>query len=127
MSYTINDDLSIRLTRGDSLPLPIRLLDTEGDTYLLVDDDTLTFTLRKSTNKAKDSVLKDIELTKETTPREVDGVQTYVFYIAPEDTEELEYGEYWYDIVFNDHAAVEPNVFTIPGTPARFEITDEVT
>jgi hypothetical protein len=80
----------IELIRGDSLSLKFQRKDPEGQP-ITTEADEVFFTVKKNTTTEEYILQKTIEdMTFE------DG--TYHITILPEDTEELDYGSYVYDL-----------------------------
>lgn len=101
----------IQLTRGDTAYLNVIVTkSSDSQTYTMKPEDTLTLTVKKTVNDS-DFLLQKV----------VEGTNT--IHILPEDTSELEYGSYKYDVQLNTE---EGDVFTII-EPATFKILPEVT
>ena len=100
---------TIRLTRGDTAYLNIPLVTTE-EAYEMNPEDTLTFSVKKSTRDA-DYIFQKV----------VTG--TNAFHIEPTDTSELAFGKYVYDVELN---TIDNDVFTVI-PPSTFEVLVEVT
>lgn len=83
--YSIDSKNNITLTRGDSLYLTIEIIE-DGSTYTPESGDTIRFAMKKS--------YFDDDVVLEKT---IDN-NTLVLYIAPEDTSDLDFGVYVYDI-----------------------------
>lgn len=107
--YQIDRDYNIAVVRGDSASFNINLFDANGEAYTLVEGDTLTFTVKKSAFSKAPLIQKNI------TGNVID--------IFPEDTVNLPYGGYVYDVQL---ITVEGYVDTVV-TPRRFRILGEVT
>lgn len=97
----------LKLTRGDTLRLHIDVFKEDGTVYELSDGDELTFTLKRDPMQAAPLVQK--------TGSDVT--------IAPEDTEDLPFGVYWYDVQLTFSGG---DVWTVI-KPTSFEILPEVT
>ncbi len=96
------------VTRGDSAIFSLGLVDVDGNPFTLGDGDMLTFTVKKSTSD------KDAVISKQVTDAVV---------LAPEDTSNLAYGRYVYDLqLTRKNGYVETIV-----TPSTFLIGEEVT
>lgn len=107
----IDENGVIHLTRGDTARISVQITnDQNGNEYEVSSDDALTLTVRVNARSS------DILLQKVVTG-------TSDFYIAPEDTQNLSFREYVYDIQLTTAAG---DVYTII-TPRTFEITEEVT
>ncbi len=99
----------IQLTRGDNAYFDIVITLDDGIKYVRESGDKLVFTVKKSYNSEYEYIEKNIE-----------GL---ALVISPNDTKELDYGSYWYDIQLT---TVDGGVFTVVG-PARFILREEVT
>ena len=104
----INGD-TIKLTRGDTAYLHIPLVTTDAD-YVMNANDTLTFSVKKTTRDT-DYIFQKV----------VTG--NNVFHIQPSDTSELAFGKYIYDVELN---TTDGDVFTVI-PPSTFEVLSEVT
>ncbi|MBQ3456623.1 MAG: hypothetical protein IJG36_09305 [Synergistaceae bacterium] len=76
----------IHLTRGDTAYISVSLKDNNGNDYIPAEGDKLYFRLKK--NIYKDSQILEKEISAETS----------VLELIPEDTEQLEFGTYCYEI-----------------------------
>lgn len=97
------DEFYLYLTKGDTAPFAVVI-----DGYEVQDGDTLTFSL-------VDELGKEPILTK-TIPA------NQAFILSPEETD-LEVGTYYYDVQLDTATGMRFTVIT----PAKFEITEEVT
>lgn len=96
----------IHLTRGDTAYIKVSLKDNFGNDYIPAQGDKLYFRLKKSIYKESQIVEKEI------------GIETLVLEIVPEDTEQLEFGTYCYEIelvtVRGEHfTVIENGSFTV--------------
>lgn len=99
----------ISLTRGDSLFLTVELTNQDGSSYTPVEGDSIRFAMKKRYKDPECLILKQIPTSM------------MVLGIDPEDTKNLSFGTYVYDIELTDHLG---NVATpIIGT---FKVTEEV-
>lgn len=105
--FRINEDNSMEIIRGDSGIFTIELIDEQGEPYELQPGDTVFFTVKENT-KSDDALIQK---------------NTFLVEIEPEDTEELEYGDYVYDIQFVYSTGFIDTI--IP--PTLFRIKEEVT
>ena len=107
----VEADGTIRLTRGDTarLSLDIRKCRTEEE-YVLAPGDILRFTIKRSVEDSNTILQK---VLKETT----------TLHLLPEDTADLPYGKYKYDIELTTETG---DVYTIV-EPSTFELMKEVT
>lgn len=99
----------ISLTRGDTLFLTVGLTDNDGEPYTPVEGDRIRFAMKKRINSKDLIMYKNISL------------EDLTFEIKPEDTKELAYGTYVYDIELTD---AEDHVTTV--ILGDFKITEEV-
>ena len=100
---------AISLTRGDSLYLDVSF-EQDGEPYTPNPGDAVRFAMKRNIEDAECLILKSIP------------TNTMTLYIEPEDTKELEFGVYWYDIQLT---TVDGDVYTTIG-PAKFKLTKEV-
>ena len=105
MFKIVNNKIS--LTRGDSAQ--IRLLVTSDGVPYNYDKDTIVFSVKKSTTTVEYIFQKTVE--------------NGVIYIEPEDTNDLQYGSYKYDVQLTTK---DGHVCTII-PPDTFEVLPEVT
>lgn len=98
----------ISLTRGDSAFLNVEITNDDGEIYELEQGDVCEFTIKKYTSSA------NVLIQKEVLNGEIR--------ISPDDTKNLEYGQYVYDVQVTmangDVATVIP--------PTTFNILEEV-
>ena len=104
------DDGEIQLTRGDTAWLRVNVTNDTGDDYEIQNGDTLTLSLKKR--------IKDVDVIMSKTV-----VGTDTFHIKPEDTTELSFGTYVYDVQLTTSGN---DVYTVV-PPSTFEILPEVT
>lgn len=109
--FTIDADQNIAIVRGDTADIEITVseIDEHGERreHALVEGDVLTFTVKKNTRTSDVLIQKTGSSIK----------------ILPEDTEDLAYGTYKYDVEFTDAVGTVDTI--IP--PRDFEILEEVT
>lgn len=98
---------TITLTRGDYVSFHIDIFDDLGNTYELQEGDVVTFTVKRNT-KTDDALIQK------------NGVNIE---ILPEDTSDLRYGSYTYDVQLTPENG---HVDTFIG-PALFVVSEEVT
>lgn len=107
----ILDDQTIQLTRGDTAALTINIVDeVTSAPYEVVNDDKLTFSVKKTVNDRNYYVKKTVTGTNH-------------IVINPSDTKNMGFGTYVYDVQL-DKADGEAS--TVIG-PATFELLTEVT
>lgn len=99
---------SVTLVRGDSGTLKADIVYSDGKQYVLQDGDVLKFTMRKKVESEEIVLQKTLE----------DGI----LHIVSNDTVNLEFGVYVYDIVLLMYTG---DVFTIIPT-SNFKISQEV-
>lgn len=109
MSYKVTGT-TITLTRGDTFVATITISDSKGEIYEPVAGDAIRFALKKSYSDAQPLILKDIP------------VDTMRLVLDAEDTKDLEFGEYVYDIQLTKVTG-EVDTFI---TKARLQLTEEV-
>lgn len=98
---------TISLTRGDYASFHIDAYDQNHNIYELQEGDVVTFTIKRNTKQKEALVQKH-------------GLDIEIF---PEDTENLQYGTYSYDV---ELAPASGHIDTFIG-PADFVLTEEVT
>ena len=110
--FTVDKDNALHLTRGDTARLLLGSVVNlvTGKEYILSADDTVTFTVKKT--------------VYDTTP----AVQITVpggaaIHIKPEDTKEMAFGNYLYDVQLT---TADGDVYTVI-PPTKFEVLKEVT
>lgn len=108
-AYVDDSTKSINLTRGDSLYLNVSFT-VDGEPYVPVDGDTVRFALKKNIEDEECLVIRNIP------------IDTMICHIEPEDTKDLKFDVYWYDI---ELTTVDGDVYT-PIGPAKFKVTKEV-
>lgn len=96
----------IYITRGDTGIFDISILDSNKQEYILKENDTLTFTVKE------DTVTVDILIQK--TGKKIT--------IEPNDTANLLYGDYIYDVQLIHDGIVDTII-----TPNKFSVCQEVT
>jgi hypothetical protein len=107
----VNDDNSIRLTRGDTARFLVPITnDLTGTTYELTDSDKLTLTIKKKETDSQPLVQKVLTGSNS-------------FHILPSDTKNLSFGKYVYDVELTTEAG---DVYTVI-EPTTFELLKEVT
>lgn len=95
MARVINGD--IWLTRGDTFERPVHII-VGGNEYTPTADDTVVFRLKR-----KDFTPFNQEFKDETALIEINiPVSTMVLVIPPSATEQLHFGDYYYDIRWTD-------------------------
>lgn len=101
----------IRLTRGDTAKLTVPIEnDLDNSSYVMDEQDTLTFTIKKSVKDNEKLVQKVVTGSNN-------------FHIKPEDTDSLPFGKYVYDVQLTTAGG---DVYTVI-EPTSFEILSEVT
>lgn len=101
----------IKLTRGDTAKLTVPIEnDLDNSSYVMDEQDTLTFTIKKSVKDNENLVQKVVTGSNN-------------FHIKPEDTDSLPFGKYVYDVQLTTAGG---DVYTVI-EPTSFEILSEVT
>lgn len=101
---------AISLTRGDTCTIKIDILDQDGMIYLPREGDVVRFAAKKDFSKGAPAILKEVP------------IDTMVLKLDPEDTKQLEYGKYVYDVELTK-ANGDVDTFITKGTLA---LTEEV-
>ena len=107
--FSIDANSNIAITRGDTAVLAISLKNKDGTDYVIKSGDVLVFTVKENV------YTKDITIQKQFVDEQIK--------INPQDTNELSYGTYYYDVQLTTASG---DVFTVI-TPHKFEIKTEVT
>lgn len=120
MLTIINTDLYV--TRGDSASLSVEI-DVQkcrcSEPYYFTKGERLYFTVKKST-KTKDFLFQKVyDFDRDGSPDE----NTVVFKILPEDTENIPFGKYTYDV---ELITASKDKYTVI-KPSLFEVLPEVT
>ena len=120
MSVTIQNNV-IRMTRGDTAIIKVQLwkkMDGECIEYKPVEGDVVRFALKHNSFNSTRTELSDVEplLVKEI------PIDTMMLTIEPEDTKELGFGGYLYDVQITFASGVV-DTFIPEG---RFSLTPEV-
>lgn len=85
MSFKVRNN-TIYLTRGDTFKAVITITNPDGTTYTPADGDTIRFAMKENIDDEECLINRDIP------------IDTMLLVLYPEDTKELEYGNYIYDI-----------------------------
>lgn len=109
MSYSISGT-TINLTRGDTCYVRINITDSDGVPYIPSTGDKVRFAMKTAYTDRKPVLVKEIP------------IDTMMLVLTPEDTAELEFGRYVYDVELTT-AAGEVDTFI---TKAKFNLTEEV-
>ena len=78
----------ISMTRGDTMQAQVEIFDTSGEPYVVQEGDRIRFAMKDRSKRSCDQILLYKEIPN----------STLVLTLRPEDTENLPYGEYGYDI-----------------------------
>lgn len=109
MSYSVTKT-SITLTRGDTFKAKVEITDSNGAKYNPEPTDHVRFAMKKTYADAEPLILKDIP------------VDTMILKLDPEDTKDLAFGTYVYDIqLTNGYGEVDTFI-----TKAEIKLTEEV-
>lgn len=109
MSYNVSGT-TITLTRGDTFMALITITDSENNPYIPVEGDSVRFAMKATYADEEPLVVKDIP------------IDTMKLILKPEDTKNLAFGKYVYDIELTK-ATGEVDTFI---TKAKINITEEV-
>lgn len=85
MSYSVKGT-TITLTRGDSFAADIDIFQPNGHPYIPIEGDSIRFAMKKTVKDEEPLILKDIP------------IDTLKLTLDPEDTKDLDFGNYIYDI-----------------------------
>lgn len=103
---------TIYLTRGDTLKVQISLSDPDGNPYEPQEGDRIRFAVKKDYNDPEKMLLINKEVP----------LDTMILTLDPEDTKEMEFGDYVYDLELTNSAG-EVDTFI---DRAMFTLTEEV-
>lgn len=109
MAYSVSGT-TITLTRGDSFFAQLALTDSSGNPYVPQAGDHIRFAMKKGYGNDPPLILKEI-------PK-----NTMVLELLPEDTKNLEYGTYNYDIELTTAMGIVDTFITT----AKLRLTEEV-
>lgn len=109
MSHSVSGT-TITLTRGDTFMARIEITDSDGTTYAPVTGDSVRFAMKSKVEDVAPLLLVDIPIS------------TMMLVIKPEDTKELAFGKYVYDI---ELTRVNGDVDTFI-TVSTLKLTEEV-
>ena len=84
----------ITMTRGDTLKVQLSLKQGEDD-YTPVEGDALRFAVKSRLNSKRTEFVEDEPLIEVAIP-----MDTLLLQLDPEDTKDLKFGNYYYDIEF---------------------------
>ncbi len=100
---------SINLTRGDTATFSLKIKNQDGTDYDISEEDQILFTVKRST-RDEEVVIQKVAINNRIT-------------IQPRETDNLEYGTYYYDVELRRPDGLVATV--IP--PHVFKLTEEVT
>ena len=103
------EDNNIYLTRGDTVTFDLELLDEDDEPYVMSSDEYIVFSLRRLYGKGK--VLLTIQS------------DTPSFSLSTDDTKDLTFGEYMYDVYLMNESDNSLNTFI---ADKKFYIGEEV-
>ena len=84
---------AVTMTRGDTLRSPVGIFKRDGTEYEIQGGDTLRFAMRPAGLNAKETAFRhDVVLVKAI------STATLILELRPEDTKDLPFGKYKYDI-----------------------------
>lgn len=87
MSFKVRGNNTIYLTKGDTFKAVISIFNPDGSVYTPTTGDSVRFALKKTIDDSVEPIIL----------REI-PIDTMMLVINPEDTKNLEYGSYVYDI-----------------------------
>lgn len=106
---------TIRLTRGDTARLDLTISDTTGKGYTFQQGDAVVLTVKTSADAVDEALLKLEYIDMEKTLVEI--------LLKPEDTKDLSFDTYWYDVELRTAAG---EIYTVVSY-SKFVICKEVT
>lgn len=109
MSYSVKGT-SITLTRGDTFTAKITIMEPDGYPYQPIEGDRVRFAMKKNIKDEEVLLFKEIP------------IETMTLVLEPEDTKELEFTTYLYDIQITKRSG-EVDTFI---TKSTITITEEV-
>lgn len=109
MSYSVKGT-TINLTRGDTFAADIQIFQPDGEPYVLGNGDSVRFAMKKKISDAVPLILKEIP------------TDTLKLVLNPEDTKDLDFGSYVYDIQLTKSTG-EVDTFI---TKSNLNLTEEV-
>lgn len=109
MSYSVKKT-TITLTRGDTCKIQVSITNPGGTPYELQENDIVKFAMKKSYNDEEALIVKTI-------PND-----TLILTLNPDDTKDLAFGSYVYDIELTKETG-EVDTFI---TKAELKLTEEV-
>ena len=109
MSFKVRNN-TIFLTRGDTFKAKITITYPNGAVYTPVEGDSIRFALKESVDDEECLIYREVP------------IDTMLLVINPEDTKELEFGSYVYDIQLTK-ANGDVDTFI---TASKFKLTAEV-
>ena len=80
----VNEENNVFLTRGDHAIFDVEITDENGDPYTMISGDKIIFTLRKLYDRGVELIKKESSVP--------------TFEIVNEDTKDLDFGVYVYDV-----------------------------
>lgn len=109
MSYSVKGT-TISLTRGDTFGADIEIFRPDGTLYTPNEGDQIRFAMKQKISDPEPLILKDIP------------IETMKLIILPEDTKELPFGNYIYDIQLTKaNGTIDTFI-----TKSKFILTEEV-
>lgn len=105
----IDEENNIYLTRGDTAILDVELTDPQGLPYTMKNNEYLFFTVRKIAGKGECVISKKCD--------------TQVIYLVTNDTKDLSFGEYMYDLYLFNESSLMMDTFL---AEKKFTIGEEV-
>lgn len=109
MSYSVKGT-SITLTRGDSFAADIGIIQPDGEPYAPSEGDQIRFAMKRNVKDEEVLILREIP------------IDTMRLVLTPEDTKDLEFGSYVYDIQLTKSTG-EVDTFI---TKSTLTLTEEV-
>lgn len=105
----IDQDNNIKLTRGDTAIIDIEITNADGEPYIMRNFDSLIFTVKRMYNDSAEVIRKEL--------------QTPVLTLTSNDTKNLSFGKYRFDIYIYNSETHNLDTFIYEKI---FEVAEEV-
>lgn len=89
---------TITMTRGDTARIEVQMQYENDTPYMAYYGDVIRFTVKKNYDDSRPLIVKDIMARQDDSEDALTIVDSVELHIAPEDTRDLPYGQYKYDI-----------------------------
>lgn len=109
MSYSVKGT-TITLTRGDTFGANLEIRRPDGTLYIPSKDDKIRFALKSKISDKEPLILKEIPIS------------TMMLLLYPEDTKDLPFGQYFYDVELTKASGAVSTFIT----KSKLNLTEEV-